>query len=468
MRNMTKWMMSGVLAAGLLGAPMMANAQIDERPVSFVDLAERLSPAVVNISTSQNIEPNVEMPEFPEGSPLERYNDFFGNGEGRIASSLGSGFVISADGFIATNNHVIEDADLIEVTFPDGDTYEAKLIGRDPKTDVALLKIEAGNDLPYIEWGDSDDAKVGQWVMAIGNPFGYAGTVTTGIVSARNRNIGNNVYDDFIQSDVAINKGNSGGPLFNMKGEVVGMNTAIISPTGGSVGLSFTTPSNLVRQVLGQLEDYGQTRRGTLGIRVQKLTRNIADSYKLDDTNGALIKYVEEDGPADKAGLKVGDVILSYNGKALEKSSDIFLMVADSEIDSNAAVRYLRKGKSAQTVQVKVELLKEEDLRPDETDEPQSYAALGISAETLTDSLRRKYRVRPGVKGVIVTRVSSSSDASGKLRVGDVIEQVEYEDVTTVESFKTKVERAEEKGLPIILLINRGGYPVIYSVRGGA
>ena len=290
-----------------------------DRPVSFKELAARLSPAVVNISTSQNVEANVEMPEFPKGSPLERFNDFFGNGEGRVASSLGSGFVIDAQGHIATNNHVIEGADTIEVTFPNGDNYVATLLGRDPQTDVALLKIDTGNPIPFVEWADSDTAEVGEWVMAIGNPFGYAGTVTAGIVSARNRNIDHGRYDDFIQSDVAINKGNSGGPLFDMNGKVVGMNTAIVSPTGGSVGISFTTPSNLVKSVVDQLALYGETRRGYFGVNVQKVTTATAKSYKLDSAYGALLTNVAKDGPAEKSGLKRGDLITSLTVRDSKK-----------------------------------------------------------------------------------------------------------------------------------------------------
>ncbi|WP_017930789.1 Do family serine endopeptidase [Robiginitomaculum antarcticum] len=457
-------LLTSSFAAQYVFAPL-ASAQVS-RPVDFVDLAERLSPAVVNISTSQNIEPNVEMPDFPNGSPLERFNDFFGNGEGRIASSLGSGFVVNKNGTILTNNHVIVDADVIEVTFPDGETYTAKLIGRDPKTDVAVLKIEAGRDLPFVEIANSDDVKVGEWVMAIGNPFGYAGTVTVGIVSARNRNLGNNAFDDFIQSDVAINKGNSGGPLFNMDGKVVGMNTAIISPTGGSIGLSFTTPINIVSQVSSQLENYGETRRGYLGANVQPVTADIAASYKLNDAKGALIKKVEKDGPADKAGLQVGDIILSYNGVELEKSSDIFLKVADTKIDSAVKVRYLRKGKRVDTANVTITRLKEDPAEIQDGEvQAAKVVAMGVAAESLTPALRRKYRIPGDVNGVLITHIKSRSAASGKLRVGDVISQIEYKDVKNVEDFKSKVDAASKEGLPIMILVNRGGYPVIYSVR---
>lgn len=443
-----------------------ASAQMQARPVSFKDLAERLSPAVVNISTSQNIEANVELPEFPKGSPLERFNDFFGNGEGRIASSLGSGFVIDPDGYIATNNHVIEDADIIEVTFPSGDTYVAKLLGRDPTTDVALLKIETGAPLPFVEWADSDTAEVGEWVLAIGNPFGYAGTVTAGIVSARNRNIDHGRYDDFIQSDVAINKGNSGGPLFDMEGKVVGMNTAILSPTGGSVGISFTTPSNLVKSVADQLRDYGETRRGYMGVKVQKVTKDTAKSYKLSEPYGALLTAVTDDGPAEKAGLKRGDLITKLDGKRVKTSADLSLMVAQSQIEKAIPVTYIRKRKEY-TKQVTIERLKEKKLTSADGDvEEAQSVALGIAVEEITDAIRRKHRIDPDAKGVRVTGIDNGSSAAGKLRINDVIEEVELEPVTDVDDFAEKVEILSEEGRPITLLINRGGNFVFYSIVG--
>ena len=435
-----------------------------DRPVSFKELAERLAPAVVNISTSQNIEANVEVPEFPKGSPLERFNDFFGNGEGRVASSLGSGFVIDAEGHIATNNHVIEDADIIEVTFPNGDNYVAELLGRDPQTDVALLKIDTGNDIPFVNWADSDTAEVGEWVMAIGNPFGYAGTVTAGIVSARNRNIDHGRYDDFIQSDVAINKGNSGGPLFDMNGDVVGMNTAILSPSGGSVGISFTTPSNIVKSVVEQLAKYGETRRGYLGVNVQSVTKDNAKSYKLSEPYGAILTNITKDGPADKAGLKRGDLITEYNGERLDKASDLGLLVANTEIGSVVDIAYIRKRK-ARSTQITVERLKEKSTKSDKSKgEAQQSAALGIAVEDITDSVRRKHRIRGDAKGVRVTGIDRGSRASGKLRIGDVIEQVELEDIIDVEDFTEKADAAMEAGESVMLLINRGGSYLFYSI----
>ncbi len=459
-----------LIAASIFAISAPAFAQTGpgiDRPVSFKELAERLSPAVVNISTSQNVEANVEMPEFPKGSPLERFNDFFGNGEGRVASSLGSGFVIDAEGHIATNNHVIEGADIIEVTFPNGDNYVAELLGRDPQTDVALLKIDTGNPIPFVNWADSDTAEVGEWVMAIGNPFGYAGTVTAGIVSARNRNIDHGRYDDFIQSDVAINKGNSGGPLFDMNGDVVGMNTAILSPTGGSVGISFTTPSNIVKSVVEQLAEYGETRRGYLGVNVQAVTKDNAKSYKLSESYGAILTKITKDGPAEKAGLKRGDLITDYNGKRLEKASDLGLLVANTKIGDVVDIAYIRKRK-ARTTKITVERLKEKSTKSDKAkNEPVKSAALGIAVENITDSVRRKYRIQGNAQGVRVTGIDRSSRASGKLRIGDIIEQVELADIEDVDDFAQKADAAMEDGGSVMLLINRGGSYLFYSIADG-
>jgi len=432
-----------------------------DRPVSFKDLAERLSPAVVNISTSQNVEANVEMPEFPKGSPLERFNDFFGNGEGRVASSLGSGFVIDAEGHIATNNHVIEGADTIEVTFPNGENYVAELLGRDPQTDVALLKINTGNPIPFVEWADSDTAEVG-------NPFGYAGTVTAGIVSARNRNIDHGRYDDFIQSDVAINKGNSGGPLFDMDGKVVGMNTAILSPTGGSVGISFTTPSNLVKSVVDQLAEYGETRRGYFGVNVQEVTKATAKSYKLDEAYGAILTNVAKDGPAEEAGLKRGDLITQYDGQRLEKASDLALKVANTKIGNSVKIAYVRKRKE-KTTTVTIERLKEPSTKTDKNKgEAQESVALGISVQDITDAVRRKYRIRGSAKGVHVTGINRNSDASGKLRLGDVIEMVDLNEITDVEDFAEQVKKVQDEGRAPLLMINRGGSYLFYTIVSGS
>lgn len=463
-----------IFAPALLGSALMGSAVVtapavnaqatQERPESFAALAKRLSPAVVNISTAQNIEANVEMPEFPKGSPLERFNDFFGNGDSRVAASLGSGFVIDPEGYIATNNHVIEGADIIEVSFPNGDSYVATLLGRDPSTDVALLKIDANEPIPHVDWADSDTAEVGDWVVAIGNPFGYNGTVTAGIVSARNRGLGVGNYDQFIQSDVAINKGNSGGPLFNMAGDVVGMNTAIVSPTGGSVGISFTTPSNIVADVVEQLKAFGETRRGFLGVSVQEVSEATAKKYGQKAPTGALINKVTKDSPAEKSGLKRGDLITAFDGAPLIREEDLALMVAQAEIGSTVEVRYIR-GKKERTASVDITRLKEKVTKDDiEQVEPADAVALGIAVESLTDAVRRKYRIDPDAKGVRVTGIARGSDAAGKLRINDVIEEVELETIEGVDDFASKVKAAKDEDTPIMLLINRGGNYLFYSL----
>ena len=357
-----KLTLSLVIAASISVLPFAVQAQSRGVPDGFSELAKQLSPSVVNISTAQTVEVNTDdAPAFPKGSPLERFNDFFGGGanqDGRVSKSLGSGFVIDKDGYIVTNNHVIEGADLIEVTFPNGDTFEAELLGRDPSTDIALLKIDTGRDMPFVNFGDSNEAEVGDWVMAIGNPFGYSGSVAAGIISARNRDISHGSYDDFIQTDVAINKGNSGGPLFNMAGEVVGVNTAILSPTGYSVGISFSVPADLASSVVDQLREFGETRRGYLGVRPQKVSPAIAKSYGLDEAYGALITTIVKDSPADKAGLKKGDLITELGGEKLESSRLLSRKIAESKIDEELEVTYIRRRKT-KTTKVTIERLKE-------------------------------------------------------------------------------------------------------------
>ncbi|MEM7237035.1 MAG: trypsin-like peptidase domain-containing protein, partial [Pseudomonadota bacterium] len=290
------------------------------KPDSFADLAERLSPSVVNISTSQTVERPAEgAPQVPEGSPFEDlFRDFFdrrGQPQGpREVQSLGSGFVISSEGYVVTNNHVIADADEIQVNFPDGTSLEATLIGTDPKTDLAVLKVEPDTPLPFVRFGDSSISRVGDWVLAIGNPFGLGGSVSAGIISARNRDIQAGPYDDFIQTDAAINRGNSGGPLFNMDGEVIGVNTAIISPSGGSIGIGFSVPSNLAKNVVAQLQEFGETRRGWLGVRIQQVNDEMAEALGLDEAMGALVADVTAGGPAQEAGIEAGDVIIKFDG----------------------------------------------------------------------------------------------------------------------------------------------------------
>ena len=441
-------------------------------PGGFTELTKELSPAVVNISTAQTIEVNTEdVPAFPEGSPLERFNDFFGGGndrDGRVSKSLGSGFVINEDGHIVTNNHVIEDADLIEVTFPNGDTYEADLIGRDPATDIAVLKIDTGRPMPFVKWGDSDTSEVGEWVIAIGNPFGYSGSVAAGIISARNRDISHGSYDDFLQTDVAINRGNSGGPLFNMDGEVIGVNTAILSPTGYSVGISFSVPSELAVSVVDQLVEFGETRRGYLGVRPQKVSNAIAKSYGLDKAQGALISSVVADSPADKGGLQRGDLIVELGGEPLESSRLLSRMVAEAAIDEKLEITYIRKRKR-KTASVTIERLKEQV-----TDEEKERRLLaegeaersmnGIHVEALSTETRRKYRIKDSTDGVRVVKVDKRAEASGKILKGDIIQEVGFEIVKTPKEFEEAMKAASDSDAPVTILINRGGNYIFYAL----
>ncbi|PHR60453.1 MAG: hypothetical protein COA43_07000 [Robiginitomaculum sp.] len=471
---MVSVLMGASMAA--ISVPVFAQAadKIDgdkfRAPASFSQLSKRLSPAVVNISTAQTIEIDNKR-AFPKGSPLERFNDIFGNGgdENRIARSLGSGFVIDKAGYIVTNNHVIEDADFIEVAFPDGESYDAKLIGRDPSTDLALLKIETGKDMPFVSFAGANAAEVGEWVIAIGNPLGYSSSVAAGIVSAKHRNISMTNYDDFIQTDVAINKGNSGGPLFNMKGQVIGVNTAIVSPTGFSVGLSFSIPSDLAKSVTDQLREFGETRRGFLGVRVQKVSLDMAKAYKLKTPHGALISAVTADSPAERAGLKRGDLITGLGGETLENSTKLARIIAEAEIDAPMKVDYIRKRKR-KSVNVTIERLKEKVRKKDNDDtKSESVAvtgnALGITVEEITEAARKRYRLEEDDKGVLVKKVGIKSNASGKLRKGDIVLEVAQEQVESPEDFTQKVKKASEDNDQIIFLILRNGRPVFYSVK---
>ncbi|MEM7729209.1 MAG: Do family serine endopeptidase, partial [Pseudomonadota bacterium] len=385
-----------------------------------------------------------------------------------VSKSLGSGFVIDASGYIVTNNHVIEGADVIEVTFPDGDTFEADLIGRDPATDIAVLKIEAGDPLPSVAFGDSDAAEVGEWVIAIGNPLGYSGSVTAGIISARNRDISVGNYDDFIQTDVAINQGNSGGPLFNMDGEVIGVNTAIISPTGYSIGLSFSVPSDLAQSVSTQLIEFGETRRGFFGIRTQQVDSDIARAYGLDRVTGALLQSVEADGPAAQGGLERGDLILRIGDRRIEDTRTLFRAVAEAPIDQLVEVEYIRK-KRTRTTTVRVARLEEtlsaEDKLQLEVDAGNAERSVGgLSVEALTDEVRRSNRIARDVEGVRVVSIAKRSRASGKILKGDIIEEVGFEAVKTPAEFEAAMQAALDAGEPVTLLINRGGNYIIYAL----
>jgi len=452
-----------------LGAVQPASAQARPVPSGFSELAERLSPAVVNISTAQTVEIDEEIPAYPEGSPLERFNDFFGRGGGgsSVSKALGSGFVIDPTGYIVTNNHVIEEADLIEVTFPNGETFQAELIGRDPDTDLALLKIEDDEPLPYVEFGDSETTQVGEWVMAIGNPFGYASSVSAGIVSAKARDIGNSAYDDFIQTDVAINQGNSGGPLFNMEGDVVGVNTAILSPTGYSVGISFSIPADLASMTIGQLREYGETRRATIKVRLKPVDRDLAEAYGLDSPKGAIVRDVIADGPADKAGLRRGDLILSVGGREVEDTRALFRSVAAATVGEATTFGIIRK-RERMNIEVIPDaredaVTDEEKQRRADEEANADRKAGGLSVEALTDEVRSQYRIARRVNGVRVSKVDRRSPLTGKILKGDIIEQIDFEDVESPEGFAEAMKAAQESGRAVQFLINRSGNYIIYA-----
>ena len=406
-------------------------------PDSFADLAQTLLPAVVNISSTQNVQTAAsdkgpEMPVFPPGSPFEQFfKDFMnrhghqqgggGNEDGdpgedgpdaapdqqgqadphdghpHRMQSLGSGFIVDPSGIVVTNNHVIEGADEITVTLQDGLTLKATLVGHDDRNDIAVLQVHADHKLPSVHFGNSDASRVGDWVLAIGNPFGLGGSVSAGIVSARGRDIQQGPYDDFIQTDAAINKGNSGGPLFNMAGEVIGINTAIYSPSGGSIGIGFSIPSDEARNVVDQLEKFGRPRRGWLGVRIQQVTPDLAESLGLHEADGAMVAGVNHDGPADHAHIQNGDVILTFNGQKLKEMRTLPRVVAETPIDARVPVDIWRAG-HRQTVQVVVAEMPDDQKAdtPKMSSKPPAnpsvdFSSLGMKLSPLTDATRQKF-----------------------------------------------------------------------------
>ncbi|WP_448951757.1 Do family serine endopeptidase [Labrys neptuniae] len=461
--------------ATLVAPPAMAAAG----PPSVADLSAQLIDAVVNISTSQTVSadnndddegddtPRAPMPKLPPGSPFEEFfNQFFNNKDGkglkrpRKTEALGSGFVIDPSGIIVTNNHVIDDADDIEVNFNDGSKLKAKLLGRDKKVDVAVLKVDPPKPLKAVKFADSDKVRVGDWAMAIGNPFGLSSTVTLGIISARNRDINSGPYDNYLQTDAAINKGNSGGPLFDMDGGVIGINTAIISPTGGSIGLGFSMPSATAQPVIEQLRLYGETRRGWLGVRIQGVTDDIAESLGMDKAQGALIAGVDDKGPAKPAGLEPGDVILKFDGHDIKEMRDLPRLVADTPVDKKVEVLILRKGQTL-TKTVTVARLDEGNTaikastKPVETPEkPKITKALGLEMSGITKELRDKYKLAADAKGVVVTKVDGGSSAEDKqIKVGDVIVQVGQQSVANPDDVSKRIDELKKGGTKQALLL---------------
>lgn len=468
------------LATALLVAPSITTPSASyvhaQGPASVADLAEGLMAAVVNISTSQKVADrggrrNLPIPQVPEGSPFQEFfDDLFPRGEGengnpgsspKTRSSLGSGFVLDASGIIITNNHVIADADEIVVNFSDGSKLDAELVGTDPKTDIAVLRVKPTTPLTAVSFGDSEKARIGDWVMAIGNPFGLGGTVTLGIVSAVGRDISSGPYDNFIQTDASINRGNSGGPLFNMNGEVVGINTAIISPSGGSIGIGFSIPASLATKVVDQLVEFGETRRGWLGVQIQTVTDEIAESLGLEEASGALVSGVVKDGPAEKSGVLSGDIILEFDGKQVEEMRDLPIIVADTAVEKEVEVLVLRKGEK-QTIGVTLGRLEDGEKQvaslstgqDPEVNEPATKTMLGLQLSEIDDKTREESKISDDLKGLIITDVEGGSAAQDKgIQKGEIVVQIGQEPVETLADAEKQIADLKEQGRKNALLM---------------
>ncbi|WP_062562224.1 DegQ family serine endoprotease [Paracoccus aminovorans] len=461
-----------------LAAPESKARKENVMPESFADLVEQVSPAVVNITTTSTVStPLVRGPQLPEGSPFsDLFREFgfpgFPQGEGgnpfgggpmeqQRSNALGSGFVVSPEGLIVTNNHVIEGADEIEVEFFSGKTLPAKVVGRDDKTDIAVLKVESKDPLPFVKFGDSDKGRVGDWVLALGNPLGQGFSASTGIISARNRALSGS-YDDFIQTDAAINRGNSGGPLFNMDGEVIGVNTAILSPNGGSIGIGFSMASNVVSKVVEQLEEFGETRRGWLGVKIQPVTQDIADSLGLAEASGAMVTDVPS-GPAADAGMKAGDVITSFAGGEVKDPRDLVRRVADAPVGKAVDVTVQREGKP---VELKVTLGRRELAEGSgsgKVDSAKETASdlMGMTLAPLTPEIAAELGVSRDMQGLVVQSVDPTGAAADKgLTAGDVITEAGQQPVTSLADLEGRVKEAREAGRKsILVMVRRAGEP---------
>ncbi len=461
------------LAASATLAPE-APAYAQTHPTNLADLVDQVAGAVVNISATQTIEGKDDdaAPDIPKGTPFdEMFEEFFRRHGGmprprsRQAQSLGSGFVVDPTGIVITNNHVIGDANDIIVIFNDGRKLKAKVVGKDPKVDVAVLKVESDKPLKTVKFGDSDKIRVGDGVMAVGNPFGLGETVTSGIISARNRNIDSGPYDDFLQTDASINKGNSGGPLFNMQGEVVGINTAILSPSGGSIGIGFATPSATVTPVIAQLEQFHETRRGWLGVRIQPVDDTIAESLGLPSARGALVAGVDDKGPAKPAGIQAGDVIVKFDGKDIKESRDLPRLVAAMPVGKTVDVVVLRSGKEV-TKSVTLGRLEDgektallEKPKSDVDQKALTAKALGMEFSMLNDDARKTFKIKDSIKGVVVSSVEPGSPAADRgLRPGDVIQEVNHQAVERPGEVAKAFDDARKDGgkKPALLLVTNG------------
>ena len=470
MRGFFGRVLPAVAVLAVLGVPQLADAR--GAPDSFADLAEKALPAVVNVSTTTVVSGDSQSQDLDE-----LFRQFLDRQQGgqapkpRKATSLGSGFIIDGSGYIVTNNHVIENADEITVTTHDNEEFKAKLVGADEKTDLALLKVEAGKPLPFVNWGDSDKMRIGDWVLAIGNPFGLGGSVTAGIVSARQRDINAGPYDDFLQTDASINRGNSGGPMFNMDGEVVGINSAIYSPSGGSVGIGFAIPSNLAKPVIDQLRQYGHPRRGWIGVRIQSVSAELAEGLHLPAAKGALIASVTPQGPAESAGIKQGDVVLKFDGKDVSEMRGLPRIVAETPVGKSVDVTVWRKGKEVALSAKVGEYPENEDqasAAPASTDTQSDGGdtatsgkidSLGVALAALDDKARAKYNLANDAEGVLVTDVDQAGPAAEKdLRPGDLIVEVDQKAVKSPSDVRDRVKSAQDNGYRVVtLLVNRKG-----------
>jgi serine protease Do len=467
------------VALALVVTQALGAAAQQRAPGSFADLADKVSPAVVNITTTTNVAasatPEGARPQVPPGSPFEEFfRDFLDrqqNGEPRRqrrSNALGSGFVISEDGYIVTNNHVIDGADEIQIEFFEGARLDAQVVGTDPTTDIALLKVESDRPLPFVTFGDSDQARVGDWVMAVGNPLGQGFSVSAGIVSARGRALSGS-YDDFIQTDAAINRGNSGGPLFNMDGEVIGVNTAILSPTGGSIGIGFAMSSAVVKGVVDQLREFGETRRGWLGVRIQDVTDDMAEALGLETAGGALVTDVPE-GPASAAGVQSGDVILSFDGKSVTDTRELVRRVGNAPVGKEVRMTVFRDG-GTRTLAVTLGRREEAEgiARPASSPDPRqpvTSEVLGMTLSTLTPELRSQLGLDATADGLVIAGIDETSEAYGKgLRTGDLITEAGQQKVARVSDLNDRIEEAREAGRKsLLLLIRREGEPRFVAI----
>ncbi len=475
--GMARMLSLATLALVLTLAQVVTAAAQQQRPDTFADLAERVSPAVVNITTSTSVAARLDdapdMPQLPEGSPFEDFfREFFndrGQGDGppqrqRRGQALGSGFVISPDGYMVTNNHVIDGADEITAEFFSGLELDAEIVGTDPATDIALLKVEHDEPLPHVPWGDSEAARVGDWVLAVGNPLGQGFSVSAGIISASGRALQGN-YDDFIQTDAAINRGNSGGPLFNMDGEVIGVNTAILSPTGGSIGIGFAMSSNVVTDVVDQLREFGTTRRGWLGVRIQDVSDEMADAIGLDSARGALVNNVM-DGPSARAGMQAGDVILQFDGNPVEDTRALVRRVAEAGVGRDVEVVVFRDGqRETLTVTLgrreQAQAAMSDPSASDQAPDPQPSAFLGMELATLDDAMRAELELPDSARGVVVGAVAANSDAAEKgIRPGDLITEANQQPVRRVGDLRAAAQAARDAGREsVLVLLRRDGDP---------